>query len=48
MAISLVIHLFKESSLKAKLEMKHTIMRKTIQENEYLLSLADETSNNIP
>ena len=46
-ATSFVINSFEESSLKAKLKVKNTILRKTMQENEYLWSLAGEASNNI-
>ena len=47
MATSFVVHFFKESSLKAELEKKDTILQQTLQENEYLKSLAGQTSNSL-
>ena len=40
-------HFFIESSLKAELDKKDTIQRKTLEENEYLHSLVDHTSNSL-
>ena len=44
---SFVVRFFKESSLKAELGKKDTILQQTLQENEYLKSLVGQTSNSL-